>query len=103
VAAAAHFWSDTVPEGPGGLAGSRWILEGPYRPGCSRLSLEPAGSRSRRGHPPRGHLYPGSRAHPARRTRLGAPSNNRMQLTGPGRRFVEGLAPPAGLRHVLAI
>jgi hypothetical protein len=26
--AAAHFWSDTVPEGPGGLDGSRWILEG---------------------------------------------------------------------------
>ena len=25
--AAAHFWSDTVPEGPGGLGGS-WILEG---------------------------------------------------------------------------
>jgi hypothetical protein len=26
--AAAHFWSDTVPEGPGGLDGSRWIQEG---------------------------------------------------------------------------
>jgi hypothetical protein len=26
--AAAHFWSDTVPEGPGGLDGSRCILEG---------------------------------------------------------------------------
>ena len=26
--AAAHFWSDTVPEGPGGLDGSRWIPEG---------------------------------------------------------------------------
>jgi hypothetical protein len=26
--AAAHFWSDTVPEGSGGLDGSRWILEG---------------------------------------------------------------------------
>jgi hypothetical protein len=26
-----------------------------------------------------------------------------MQLTGRGHRFVEGLAPPAVLRHVLAI
>jgi hypothetical protein len=32
-----------------------------------------------------------------------APSNNRMQLTGRGHRFVEGLAPPAVLRHVLPI
>jgi len=75
----------------------------PDRPACSSRSLEPARSRSRRGLPPGGQLYPGSRAHPARRARLRAPSNNRMQLTGRGHRFVEGLAPPAVLRHVLAI
>ena len=75
----------------------------PDRPTCSSRSLEPARSRSRRGLPPGGQSYPGSRTHPARRTRLRAPSNNRMQLTGRGHRFVEGLAPPAVLRHVLAI
>ncbi len=75
----------------------------PDRPACSSGSLEPARSRSRRGLPPGGQLYPGSRAHPARRARLRAPSNNCMQLPGRGHRFVEGLAPPAVLRHVLAI
>ena len=75
----------------------------PDRPACSSRSLEPARSRSRRGLPPGGQLYPGSRAHPARRARLRAPSNNRAQLRGRGHRFVEGLAPPAVLGHVLAI
>ena len=75
----------------------------PDRPACSSGSLEPARSRSRRGLPPGGQLYPGSRAHPARRARLRAPSNNRMQPPGRGHRFVEGLAPPAVLRHVLPI
>ena len=55
--AAAHFWSDTVPEGPGGLDGSRWISGGrPDRPACSSRSLEPARSRSRRGLLPGGQL-----------------------------------------------
>jgi hypothetical protein len=75
----------------------------PDRPACSSRSLEPARSRSRRGLPPGWQLYPGSHAHPARRARLRPPSNNRMQLTGRGHRFVEGVAPPAVLRHVLAI
>ena len=74
--AAAHFWSDTVPEGPGGLDGSRWILEG-VRTDRRVLVDHWSPKKSVPTRPSaRGQLYPGSRAHPARRARLRAPSNN---------------------------
>jgi len=92
--AVAHFWLDTVPERPGGLDGSRWILEGVrtdrhvLADHWSPQEVGPDAAFRRAGN------YILDLAHiPPGRARLRAPSNNRLEPTVRGHRFVEGLAP----------